>query len=163
MRIIGIDPGTRLTGYGLVEQQAGRLVHVDCGVIAPKPTLPLPERLLFISEHLDEVLRAFVPAAAAVEDVFFARNWRSALKLGEARGAILATLARHGLAVQAFSPAQVKQTVVGFGRAEKQQVQHMVRVLLGLPEIPQEDAADALALAICYHHGAATRGKGWPT
>jgi crossover junction endodeoxyribonuclease RuvC len=160
--VIGIDPGTRLTGYGIVDEQAGRLVHIDCGVIAPGSKLPLSERLLFISEQLDAVLKQFSPQAAAIEDVFFSRNWRSALKLGEARGVALAMLAKYHLPIQEFPPAQVKQTVVGFGRAEKHQVQQMVKMLLGLPEIPQEDAADALAVAICYHHGAAAIAKGWP-
>ncbi|RJO67472.1 MAG: crossover junction endodeoxyribonuclease RuvC [Myxococcales bacterium] len=152
MRTIGVDPGSRAAGYGVVEKQGSQLVHIDCGVIVPPKDAVLPARLLFIENALEEVVRRYRPEQAAVEDVFYSRNWRSALKLGQARGAVLAALAREGLEIVEYAPARVKLAVVGFGRAEKEQVQQMVRVLLGLPEIPEENAADALALAICRLH-----------
>lgn len=150
--MIGIDPGSRFTGYGIVDKKAGRLIHLDCGVIVPPPKEELGRRLLFIEEQLSVILSEHRPEAAAMEDVFYAKNWRSALTLGQARGAILAALARFGLSVATYSPTSVKKTVVGFGRAEKMQVQQMVKILLGLPEVPEENAADALAVAICRHH-----------
>lgn len=141
-----------MTGYGIVESEADRLVHIDCGVIVPPPKDPLSRRLFYIQEQLEGIIKETNPVQAAVEDVFFARNWRSALKLGQARGAALSALARFGLEVSEYAPAKVKQSVVGHGRAEKEQVQHMVRILLGLPELPEENAADALAVAICHLH-----------
>ncbi len=149
MIVIGIDPGSRFTGYGLVKKEKSKLIHIDCGVIVPPPKEDLGRRLLYIEDHLAEILDRFKPEAAAIEDVFYAKNWRSALTLGQARGAILAALARFGLEAAGFSATKVKKSVVGFGRAEKQQVQQMVKVLLGLPEIPEENAGDALAIAIC--------------
>ena len=150
MRIIGIDPGSRFTGYGIVDRGTDRLIHVDCGVIAPPTDAPIERRLGFIHDRLAELLAIHRPDSAAVEDVFYAKNWRSALALGQARGAALTALAGAGIAVSAYPPATVKQQVVGGGRAQKQQVQHMVRILLGLPEVPEENAADALAVAICH-------------
>lgn len=159
MRIIGIDPGSRFTGYGIVDKQAGRLVHIECGVIVPPAKAPLADRLFFIARELDAVLAQFRPESAGVEDVFFAKNWKSALALGQARGAALSSLGRAGLAVTAYAPTLVKQSVVGYGRAEKDQVQQMVRLLLGLPEIPEQNAADALAIAICHCNEANNRFK----
>lgn len=159
MSILGIDPGSRFTGYGVVEKQAGRLLHIECGVIVPPPKAPLAERLCYISDHVAEVVARFKPESAAVEDVFFGKNWKSALALGQARGAALVALARAGLDVTAYAPTLVKQAVVGYGRAEKEQVQQMVRLLLGLPEIPEQNAADALAIAICHCNQAQGRWK----
>lgn len=148
-RILGVDPGSRLTGWGVVEKRESRLFHLDCGVIAPPGGATLPERCVFIADALESVVRRLEPTCAVVEDVFFAQNWRSALKLGQARGAVMTALGRMRLPVSEFSPAQIKLAVTGYGRAEKLQVQQMVRILLGLPEIPEENAADALAAAIC--------------
>ena len=150
MRIIGIDPGSRATGYGIVEESNSRLHHIDCGVIVPKAKATLAERLLVIQQGLEEVISSFRPEKAAVEDVFFARNWKSALKLGQARGAAIVALAKNGLEVTEYPATTVKQAVVGYGRADKRQVQEMIRILLGLPETPEENAADALAIAICH-------------
>ncbi len=161
VRTIGIDPGSRLTGYGIVEKHQANLLHIDCGVIAPPAKASLADRLCFIQDELEKIIDTYKPLAAAAEGVFFARNWRSALKLGQARGAALAALARRGLSVEEYPPATVKQAVVGYGRADKQQVQQMVKILLGLPEIPEENSADALAVAICHIHGPGPNLKGW--
>ncbi len=150
MRVIGIDPGSRFTGYGIVEEDRGRLVHIDCGVIVPPPKAGPAARLFFIQDELERVIRLNEPDQAAIEDVFYANNWRSALKLGQARGAALAALGRCALNVSEYPPAKVKQCVVGHGRADKVQVAEMVRILLGLPERAEENASDALAVAISH-------------
>ena len=152
MRILGIDPGSRLTGYGIIEQQGNRLRHIDNGVIATASQTPLPLRLHTIHQGLERVLAAYRPEAMAVEQVFLAKNALSALKLGHARGVALVCGVNAGLPVFEYSALQVKSAVVGYGRAAKGQVQQMVKALLNLPEIAQEDASDALAVAICHAH-----------
>ncbi len=159
MRVLGIDPGTRHCGFGVVEVRSGsRLVHIAHGVISPRPSDPLELRLGAIFDGLSEVVRDHAPTACSVEEVFFAANVKSALTLGHARGVALLVAARAGLAVNAYPPAVIKQAVVGTGRAEKSQVARMVSVILGLPPIERSDASDALAIAITH----ATRG-GVPT
>ena len=152
MRILGIDPGTRITGYGLVEHRGTRLVHLDNGAIFTRSDADLALRLQEIHHGLSEVIRRYAPEAVAVEQIFVARNALSALKLGHARGAALLAGVNAGLPVFEYTAMQVKSAVVGYGRATKPQVQQMVRVLLNLPEIAQEDAADALGVAICHAH-----------
>lgn len=152
MRIIGIDPGSRATGYGLVIKEGNRLIHLDNGVIRPPAKADLPERLLAIFQGLEAVIREYAPEQAAVEQVFMSQNPQAALKLGQARGAALLALAQAGLQVGEYSPMQIKSSVVGYGRAAKNQVQQMTKALLNLPEIAQEDASDALAVAICHAH-----------
>ncbi len=155
MRTLGIDPGSLKSGYGVVDEQQGQLEMVDYGVIRTKPDAPLAERLLTISVRLRELIERYAPDEIAVEEVFMATNAQSSLKLGQARGAILLTAAQAGMSVAEYTPLQVKQSVVGYGRADKMQVQQMVKVLLRLTEIPTpDDAADALAIAICHHHSA---------
>lgn len=149
-RILGIDPGSRITGYGLIELDRGQVRYVACGTIRTNQKLPFAHRLNEIFEGLNEVIQMHRPAVAAVEDVFLATNPRSALKLGHARGAAVVAAMQNGLMVYDYSPRQVKQAVVGWGQAEKSQVQHMIRVLLGLAAAPSPDAADALAVAICH-------------
>lgn len=149
-RILGIDPGSRITGYGLIELDRGQVRYVACGTIRTNQKLPFAHRLNEIFEGLNEVIQMHRPAVAAVEDVFLATNPRSALKLGHARGAAVVAAMQNGLMVYDYSPRQVKQAVVGYGQAEKSQVQHMIRVLLGLAAAPSPDAADALAVAICH-------------
>ncbi|MDA8390954.1 MAG: crossover junction endodeoxyribonuclease RuvC [Gammaproteobacteria bacterium] len=159
MRILGIDPGSIRTGFGVIEQQRAQARYVACGVIGAKGTVP--ERLLAIFAGIDEVIETYQPVAVAIERVFLARNPDSALKLGQARGAALVAAARHGVAVFEYTALQIKKTCVGVGHADKTQVQHMIRVLLGLSVAPSSDAADALACAICHlHHqaGAASAG-----
>jgi crossover junction endodeoxyribonuclease RuvC len=152
MRILGIDPGSRTTGYGLIEQQGNRLLHLDNGAIITDSGSPLADRLALIYARLEELIQQFKPDAVAVEQVFVAKNPASALKLGHARGIALLAGIRAGLPVAEYSALQVKSAVVGYGRAAKTQVQQMTRTLLCLPEIAQEDAADALAVAICHAH-----------
>jgi crossover junction endodeoxyribonuclease RuvC len=157
---MGVDPGSIKSGYGVVEAVGGQqqLQAVEFGVIRTPSKAALPERLLAINQRLRALIEKFQPDVVAVEDVFFAQNAKSALKLGQSRGAILLTVAQAGLEIAEYTPLEVKQSVVGYGRAEKVQVQHMVKTLLGLQEIPRpDDAADALAIAICHHHSAKMR------
>jgi crossover junction endodeoxyribonuclease RuvC len=149
VRILGIDPGTLVTGYGVVEQDGSALRHVASGVLAPPPG-DVAQRLRVLFEALERVIAEHAPASVAVEDLFHARNAKSALTLGHARGVALLAAARAGLTVHAYAPPLVKKAVVGHGRAEKHQVQQMIRALLGLEFVPAEDAADALAVAICH-------------
>ena len=152
MRILGIDPGSKVTGYGFIEQQGNRLIHLDNGAIFTQSQDPLAVRLQRIYKELCTLIEKYQPEAVAVEQVFMARNPASALKLGHARGVALLAGINAGLTVAEYSALQVKSAVVGYGRAGKNQVQHMTKVLLHLPEIAQEDAADALAVAICHAH-----------
>jgi crossover junction endodeoxyribonuclease RuvC len=149
-RILGIDPGSRVTGYGVIEKNGGRLEFVTCGVIKAADRLSFPERLKIIHDGISEVVAEHGPSVAAVEDVFVAINPRSALKLGHARGVAILAAMQHGLTVRDYTPRMIKQAVVGYGNAEKSQVQQMVRVLLRLSSSPSTDASDALAVAICH-------------
>lgn len=150
MRILGIDPGSRITGYGVIDVlRNGRLQYVDSGCIKV-PTGELAQRLSHIYQTLQEIITEHRPVTASVEKVFVSRNADSALKLGQARGSALCAASNAGLEVMEYSALQVKKAVVGRGRADKTQVQHMVRVLMALSKRPQADAADALACAICH-------------
>ena len=150
IRILGIDPGSRATGYGVIIKKGSQLDYVSCGVIRLGDKYAFNDRLKVIFDGLCEVIDKHKPTVAAVEDVFVAANPRTALKLGHARGvAVLAGL-QNGLAVYDYTPRMVKQAVVGYGNADKQQVQQMVRVLLKLSSSPSSDAADALAVAMCH-------------
>ncbi|MGS2743672.1 crossover junction endodeoxyribonuclease RuvC [Halomonas sp. LS-001] len=146
-RILGIDPGSRITGYGVVDVQAGKPIYVASGCIRTTDTA-LEQRLAQIYAGLSEVIGQYRPNAVAVERVFLAKNADSALKLGQARGAALVCMANHGLAINEYAARQIKQTVTGKGSADKSQVQHMITALLKLSATPQADAADALAIAI---------------
>lgn len=148
MRVLGIDPGSRHTGYGVVENSGSSLRLVACGTLSPGDGLPLAVRLAAIHRGLTDVLRRTRPAAVAVEDVFHAINARSALVLGQARGAALAAAA--GVDVHAYAAAEIKRAVTGSGRAQKDQVSRMVSMLLGVPVPGDEHACDALAAAICH-------------
>lgn len=150
MRILGIDPGTRITGYGVIDVEGNRLRHVDNGIVKTRSEENLPLRLKAIYDGLTLILTEFSPEVVAVEQVFLAKNPRAALTLGHARGTAVLAAVNLGLEVHEYSALQVKSAVVGYGHAAKQQVQHMVKVLLNLPEVAQEDAADALAVAICH-------------
>jgi len=154
MIILGIDPGSRITGYGIISKQGNRLVHIDNGAIFTQSALDFPQRLQRIFAGLSEIIVQYRPEAVAVENVFLAKNAQSALKLGQARGAAIVAAVSVGLSVFEYSALQVKQAVVGSGRAEKVQVQHMIKALLNLPEVAQEDASDALAVAVCHAHSA---------
>jgi crossover junction endodeoxyribonuclease RuvC len=152
MRILGIDPGSRITGYGIIDKQGGDLGFVTCGTIRAAQEKEFSQRLLIIFQGLVEVITLHQPEVAAVEDLFAARNVRSALKLGQARGAALVAALGQGLRVYDYSPRMVKQAVVGYGQAEKAQVQQMIQMLLALSGTPSPDAADALAVALCHAH-----------
>ncbi len=149
-RILGIDPGSRITGYGVIDISPGRLDFVACGTIKTSSKHPFAHRLNEIFEGINEVIQLHGPVVAAVEDVFLAANPRSALKLGHARGAAVVAIMQNGLAVFDYSPRAIKQAVAGYGNAEKGQVKHMVKILLRLAGDPSADAADALAVAICH-------------
>lgn len=159
MRILGIDPGSRITGYGLIETQGNRLRHVDNGAIITRSDQELPQRLKTIHDGLAEAIDLYRPEVVAVEQIFVDKNVQSALKLGHARGTALLVGVNRGLPVFEYSASQVKNAVVGYGRASKAQVQQMVKVLLALPEIAQEDASDALAVAICHAHSHTLNGR----
>lgn len=159
MIILGIDPGSRITGYGVVEKVGNRLLHVDNGAVVTNSDKDYPLRLQRIYRGLAEVIDRYRPDAMAVEQVFFARNVQSALKLGQARGAAMVAGVNAGLPVFEYTAMQVKQAVVGHGHATKDQVQKMVKALLSLPEVAQEDASDALAIAICHANSATLASK----
>lgn len=146
-RILGIDPGSRVTGWGVLEGVVGNATCVAWGTIRAGEDRPLGERLLHIHEGLSQVIREFAPASAALERVFLNRNVDSALKLGHARGVAVLAVQQGGVPLFEYTPAQVKRLVTGSGRAEKAQVGFLVKTLLRLSEVPQEDAADALAIA----------------
>lgn len=156
LRILGIDPGSRLTGFGVIDVSRGRVSYVSSGVIRI-PATPFPQRLGVISRGISEVIETYRPAVVAVEEVFLAKNPSSALKLGQARGAAITAAVLAELPVQEYATRLVKQAIAGTGAADKSQIQYMVSKLLKLSSEPSEDAADALAIAMChYYHG---RGK----
>jgi len=153
MRILGIDPGSETTGYGIIESDGTNHTSILFGAIKTRPRRPFPERLLKIYTDLTDLLIREEVQVMAIEEVFHAANVQSALRLGHARGVALLVAAQQSLNVYEYSPLEIKSAIVGYGRAEKSQVQGMVRFLLQLPEIPTpNDAADALAVAICHAH-----------
>jgi crossover junction endodeoxyribonuclease RuvC len=156
LRILGVDPGSRITGYGLIEVVGSRQRCVAHDVIR-LPEGPLEQRLLLVPTRLRGLIAEHRPDEVAMEEVFVRRNVASALVLGQARGAALCAVAEAGLPLHEYAPASIKLAVAGSGRAEKAQVQHMVRVLLNLPQVPLEDAADALACALCHAQGRALK------
>jgi crossover junction endodeoxyribonuclease RuvC len=155
MRVLGIDPGTATTGYGVVEEVGGELNSLAFGVIKTPTNQSLPARLQLIYRAVKELAVEWEPATAAVEELFFSRNVRTAMSVGQARGVALLALADAGLTVAEYTPLAIKQAVTGYGSADKAQMQEMVRLLLGLAQVPRpDDAADALAVAICHLHSA---------
>jgi crossover junction endodeoxyribonuclease RuvC len=155
MRVLGIDPGSQTTGWGIVEGDTRRYRLVDFGFIRAPSTLKFPSRLLRICKGLEEVIEQHSPDACALEDAFLATNVKVSMKLGQVRGVALLVAERAALEIHEYSPRLIKQTVVGYGNAEKHQVQEMVRLLLSLKTVPApHDAADALAVAICHFHHA---------
>ena len=153
LRILGIDPGLTVTGFGVIEKNGSRLSYVTSGCIRPATTVALAYRLKTILEGLREVINTNVPGQAALEKVFVNVNPQSTLLLGQARGAAICAVVDAGLPLSEYTALQVKQAVVGYGKANKSQVQEMVRRLLALPGLPGTDSADALACAICHAHG----------
>lgn len=152
---LGIDPGTAILGYAIVAARGSELTMVACDVITTPAGMPLPERLQHIYHRLSEIISTYHPNEAAMEELFFAKNARTALAVGQARGVAMLALANGGLNVAEYTPKQVKQAVTGYGGANKEQVGEMVRILLRLKAIPRpDDAADAAAVAICHLHTA---------
>ncbi|HKQ53256.1 MAG TPA: crossover junction endodeoxyribonuclease RuvC [Pyrinomonadaceae bacterium] len=160
MRVLGIDPGSETTGWGVVEGEARRYRLVEYGTIKASPRESFAARLLKISDGIEAVIAKHRPDACSVEEAFYAANVKVALKLGQVRGVLLVAAERAGVEIHEYSPRLIKQTVVGYGNAEKHQVQEMVRVLLSLKSVPEpHDAADALAIAICHFHHAGARDR----
>ena len=152
MRILGLDPGSRVCGYGVIESEGGQLRYVECGVLTAPESRPMEQRLGEIAKGLREVIEELSPEVAAVEDVFSHQNVRSALALAQARGMALAVLGMAGIGVASYPPATVKKAVSGSGGAGKDQIARMVQALIGLRSLPRADATDALAVAITHGH-----------
>ena len=153
MIVLGIDPGTGAMGYGIVESAGGRVREVDHGCRVTSPDRTLPERLVEIHALVDELLAVHQPVIVAVERLFFSRNVQTAFAVGQARGVVLLAAAQHGVPVREATPNEVKSAIAGYGAADKAQVQRMVQMVLGMPNLPRpDDAADALAVAICLAH-----------
>ena len=160
MRVLGIDPGSETLGWGVVEGSGLKYALVDYGTVKSNPRQAFSKRLLNVYNGVDEVIAKFSPDVLSVEDTFYAVNVGVALKLGQVRGTMLLLAEQKGLEIAEYSPRLVKQTVVGYGNAEKKQVQEMVRVLLRMKTVPEpHDAADALAIAICHFHHAGMKSK----
>ncbi|MHB1453597.1 MAG: crossover junction endodeoxyribonuclease RuvC [Saccharofermentanales bacterium] len=153
MIIIGIDPGYAITGYGIVKYENHKLSVIDYGVISTKSSMPFEKRLLAISEKLEALCSTYKPDSMAVEELFFSRNTTTAMGTAHARGVAILTGARSGISIYEYTPLQVKMAVTGYGRADKKQIDYMVKLLLKIKEdIRPDDAADALAVAICHAH-----------
>ena len=154
MPVIGVDPGTAITGFGIVEECSnGSLKTLEYGVIRTSSSMKSEERLASIYNQLNEIVERFAIESAAIERLFFQKNAKTALSVGEARGVILLSLAHNHIPIFEYNPVDIKQAITGYGQADKQQMQQMVKILLGLAEIPRpDDAADALAIAICHIH-----------
>lgn len=151
LRVLGLDPGTAILGYGLVDFDGHDYACVEYGAIRTPAGLPLADRLVTIHRELEELVERTRPGQVAVEELFFSRNAKTALAVGHARGVILLTLAEHGYAVHEYTPMQIKQALVGYGGADKVQIQSHLQMLLNLASIPKpDDAADALAVAVCH-------------
>ncbi|NLX62566.1 MAG: crossover junction endodeoxyribonuclease RuvC [Tissierellia bacterium] len=158
MIILGIDPGLAIVGYGVIELLGNRHTVLDYGTIITDKDMYIPDRLKLIYDQLSLIINKYKPEDVAMEELFFNKNVKTAIKVGQARGAAILAAKNMGLNIFEYTPLQVKQAVVGYGRAEKKQVQEMVKILLDLKEIPKpDDAADALAIAIC--HGSSLKYK----
>ena len=158
MRVIGIDPGTAITGWGVVEGDGNDLQAIAYGVVTTPAGTPLPQRLQVIYRELTELLARWQPESSAIEELFFSKNAKTALAVGHGRGAAMLALADAGLSIVEYKPLEVKQALTGHGGADKYQMQQMVKLLLELDDIPRpDDAADALAVAICHLHSVRLR------
>ncbi len=160
MRVLGIDPGSETLGWGIVKKDGNFYRLIDYGTVKSSPRDAFAKRLAKIYDDLQDIIERFKPEVLSIEEAFFAVNVKVALKLGQVRGVVLLLAQKNGLEIAEYAPRLIKQTVVGYGNAEKHQVQEMVKILLKLPTIPQpHDAADALATAICYFHHAGMKQK----
>lgn len=161
MRILGIDPGYAIVGFGVLQAARGQATLLRCGAIRTAAGVPMPQRLLQIGEDLGELIHTFAPDVLAIEELYFNNNVTTGIGVAQARGVILATAAKLGVPVAEYGPSQVKQAVVGYGKAEKRQVMEMTRRLLQLAEVPRpDDAADAVAIALCHARSATSRLPG---
>lgn len=153
MIILGIDPGSLVSGYGFIRVEGSRLIHVDSGALMLKKHGDIPNRLAYLESALDPLIERYRPQVVSIERVFHSINFQSVLKLGYVRGVVMLLAARRAIPVAEYAPTEVKNAVTGYGRADKAQMQEMVRMLLGLAQIPKPaDVADALAMAICHAH-----------
>lgn len=158
MRVIGVDPGTAITGWGIVEGNGSDLEMVAVGTITTAAGTPLPKRLQTIYHELTAIIKQWQPSTAAIEELFFSKNAKTALAVGHGRGVAMLALANAELSITEYKPLEVKQAITGHGGADKKQMQQMVKLLLTLDEVPRpDDAADALAIAICHLHSARLR------
>ncbi len=162
MIILGIDPGYAIVGYGVIYYQSGRFRVLEYGAITTPAGMPLPKRLHRIYEGMEELIRKYKPAALSIEQLFFNTNSTTAIGVAEARGCILLSADINNIPIFEYTPLQVKQAVTGYGRAEKRQIMQMTTTLLGLTEIPKpDDAADALAVAVCHAHSSGSKMLGY--
>lgn len=153
MIVVGIDPGVATTGYGVVRDTRDGIEWVDYGIITTPPDMALAQRLLVLHQELQKIIQLHRPESSAVEKLFFQKNVTTAIAVGQARGVALLTLAENRIEVSEYTPLEVKQAVAGYGSADKKQVQYMVKAILNMEKIPSpDDAADALAIAICHLH-----------
>ena len=161
MRILGIDPGYAIMGYGVLDYNGNRFKTVGYGSVETEAGLPMPERLKLLYDGLTEIIQKYEPDEVSIEELFFNRNVTTAIGVGEARGVAMLACVEGGLVVSEYTPMQIKQALVGYGKAEKAQVQMMVKTILNLPEVPKpDDTADAVAAAICHAHSRKARGLG---
>ena len=158
MRILGIDPGYAIMGYGVLDYNGNKFKPVTYGSIETDAGIPMPKRLSMLYDGLQQIIREYRPEEAAIEELFFNNNAKTAIMVGEARGVALLACVRNGLQIYEYTPLQIKQSLVGYGRAEKKQVHQMVKVILNLPAVPKpDDTADAVAAAICHGHSRNSR------
>ena len=160
MRILGIDPGYAILGYGVVEMTGNRFKVIDYGAVTTDAGMEMPDRLKILYNSLMEIIMRHEPEVASVEELFFNTNAKTAILVGQARGVAMLACANSGLEIAEYTPLQIKQALVGYGRAEKKQVQTMVKTILNLKEVPKpDDTADALAAAVCHGHSAGSRNR----
>jgi len=160
MIILGIDPGVAITGYGVISYQGNKFKVIEYGAVLTEAKTELPQRLLKINDDITAIIQRFNPQVVAIEELFFNTNIKTAITVAHGRGAAIISAAKQNLPVYEYTPLQVKQAVVGYGRADKKQIQQMVKILLGLDEVPKpDDVADALAVAICHAHSSAFINK----
>ncbi|MBW2118431.1 MAG: crossover junction endodeoxyribonuclease RuvC [Deltaproteobacteria bacterium] len=150
MLVLGVDPGSHVTGYGLVEKKNNQLICIDSGQVTSSAKIPFYDRIHKIFKAMAEIMERYRPGEMSIEDVFYAKNIQSSLKLGHARGAVLIAAVQCGVRIFEYTPLEIKKSVVGYGRATKEQVNSMVRIILNLKTTPKLDTSDALAAAICH-------------
>lgn len=160
MRILGIDPGYAILGYGIIEMKGNHFKVIDYGAVTTDSKMEMPDRLKVLYNSLMEIIAEYEPEVASIEELFFNTNAKTAILVGQARGVAVLACANSGLDIEEYTPLQIKQALVGYGRAEKKQVQLMVKTILNLKEIPKpDDTADALAAAVCHGHSAGGRNR----